>query len=77
VKLTVETVYQIWNDDDGTRLEVGPDRDGLDMIEIRRHTEDGKICDRIAMPRDEAIHLRDCLDKILRKQQEQFGPVPR
>lgn len=37
-----ETVYQIWNDKTGERVEVGPDRDGLDLIELRSYSDDGR-----------------------------------
>ena len=40
-KYSLETCHQVWNDDTGERIEVGPDRDGLDMLEIRTYTDDG------------------------------------
>lgn len=54
-KFSVEKMVQIWNDSTGERVEVGPDRDGLDMIEIRSVTSDGKVEARISFPKDLAL----------------------
>lgn len=32
---SMETMYEIWNDKSGDCIEIGPDRDGLGLIEIR------------------------------------------
>jgi hypothetical protein len=34
-RLSVEVVHKIWDDDMGTNIEVGEDKDGLGMIEVR------------------------------------------
>lgn len=31
---SVERVIEIWNDDTGEHFAIGPDRDGLDIVEI-------------------------------------------
>lgn len=55
---SVETVIEIWNDETGEHIEVGPDRDGLDMIEIRQCSRDGKIESRFGpFTVDVAEHL--------------------
>lgn len=33
-KFSTETVRRIFNDEDGVCIEVGPDRDSLDLVEI-------------------------------------------
>ena len=46
-KLSLETIYQIWNDKTGDRIELGSDRDGLDLYEIRafsRSDTDPEAC---------------------------------
>ena len=32
---SLEILYEVWDDSHGTHFEIGPDRDGLDLIEIR------------------------------------------
>ena len=46
---TLEQLYQVWNDEDGSRFEIGPDRDSLGCVEIRCCAPDGKIEARITM----------------------------
>ncbi len=46
---TLETQMQIWSNESGERIEVGPDRDGLGLLEIRYVDEDGKISNRITL----------------------------
>lgn len=62
---TIETKIEIWNDSDGTRIEIGPDRDGLDMFEFRAYDEDNKCNARIAFTREEARLVYHALDKLL------------
>jgi len=40
---SLETMYRVWDDKTGDRVEVGPDSDGLDLLEIRSYTNDGKL----------------------------------
>lgn len=47
-KPEIETVYEVWpNDGDGWHVDVGPDRDGLDCVEIRYRDDANKIIDRM------------------------------
>jgi hypothetical protein len=39
--LSMEIVHEIWDDDTGTHIEIGEDRDGLQMVEIRQY--EGKL----------------------------------
>ncbi len=48
----VEVTREIWDDEHGNCVEVGPDRDGLGMVEIRYRCDDGKIGARLAFPTD-------------------------
>lgn len=59
VGYSVERPLQVWNDKSGDRYEIGPDRDGLDLIEIRVYSADGKVLDRVSMPREVWNLLRD------------------
>lgn len=33
-KITTETIYKVYDDDKGTFIEIGPHKDGLDLIEV-------------------------------------------
>ena len=53
---TLEMKFEIWNDDHGARVEIGEDRDGLGMMEIRQIESDGKTYGRITFD-EKAIPL--------------------
>lgn len=63
---SLEKKVEIWNDCDGTRIEVGPDRDALGLIEIRQHDENGKVQQQLVMPVPQARLLVDALVIVLR-----------
>jgi hypothetical protein len=44
---SIETIYRVYNDKSGEYIEVGPDADGIGLIEIRMYTDDGKISQRV------------------------------
>lgn len=64
-RYTLETMYQIWNDRTGEHIELGPDRDGLELFEIRSYTDDGKITQRVVLTREQLILLRDAIQLSL------------
>ncbi len=39
---TLEKYFKIWDDQLGTRIELGPDREGLDLIELRQFDHNGE-----------------------------------
>ena len=44
---STEVVHRVFNDDTGEYIEVGPDADGGDLLELRQINSDGKIAARI------------------------------
>lgn len=64
------TKREIRNKDDKAHYEIGPDRDGLQCIEILYY-EDGNIVKRMSFPPDEAklisIAIDKCADEIVRQ----------
>lgn len=58
-KFELETLYQIWDNRHGDYIEVGPDRDGLGLIELRVFTlespgaMDHVISDRLTINDDQ------------------------
>jgi len=69
MKYEMETMREIWPEKgDGERVEVGPDRDGLQCVEIRQKEPDDKISSRIAFSVEAArlvAHaMLKCADEI-------------
>lgn len=58
---TMELVRKIWNDKSGESLEVGPDSDGLDLVEVRSRDDQGKIQNRFAMTPEMAKLVSDAI----------------
>ena len=48
MKAEMEVLREIWNNEDKSHFEVGPDRDGLGCVEIRYSDEKGVIQERMA-----------------------------
>ena len=68
MKFEMETLREIWNGEDKAHYEVGPDRDGLQCVEIRYRGEDGKIGERMSFPPEMArlisVALAKCADEL-------------
>ena len=61
---TLEKVYEIWGCD-GTRMEVGQDREGLGLIEIRDWEDKDKVQTTLVMDKAQASMLIDCLRELI------------
>ena len=68
MSVKLEIVYQLWMED-GDRIEVGPDRDGLDMIEIRSF-DGGKLETAILLDKEPAKQVSECLLCVLHDMEE-------
>lgn len=64
-KYELEIVYQIWDNQHGERIEVGPDRDGLELTEIRYVTPDGKIGNSVTLNEAQKLLLIQALRNTL------------
>jgi hypothetical protein len=58
-KYTVERPVQIWNDKTGERYEIGPDRDGIDLVELRFYDANGKCIQSFVMPPEVWEHMKN------------------
>lgn len=75
---SLETVYQIWNDLNGSRIEVGTDRDGLDLVQIRNIDAKGEKEREVTLTLEEAALVRDALSRYLgRLEPAAFLTVPK
>ena len=51
---TVEICYKIWDDKFGSRIEIGDDSDGLDMLQISAIESDNKKCQFVLFKLEDA-----------------------
>jgi hypothetical protein len=58
-RFSMETVYNVWDDDHGEKISVGPDSDALGLVEIIDH----ETKSRLTMPADKARLLASALLK--------------
>lgn len=52
-KYTLEKMFEVWNDRSGECIQIGPDRDGLDLLEIRQRDSENNITGRITFNREQ------------------------
>ncbi|MBN6210628.1 hypothetical protein JYK21_29555 [Ralstonia pickettii] len=60
----IEQLFEIWDNADGTRVEVGLDRDGLGLLEIRQRDEKGNIEARMTFPFELARLVAEAVSRI-------------
>ena len=51
----LEVSYKVWDNIIGTCVEVGPDSDGIGLLELKRRDEKNEITDRFTMTWEEAV----------------------
>lgn len=67
-KHTLEQMFEIWNDKTGSRIQVGPDRDALGMIEIRTYCDDGSTGSIVLLDSEQAQLVAQALLHIAKRQ---------
>ena len=65
MKINIETIYRIRNDDDKTWIEISPDENGFGDVELRKYNEDGKVVDRFDMDIEEAPAVARFILKVV------------
>lgn len=60
--ISVEKRIQIWDDDAGTYVEVGPDHDGLGLIQITQKYSDDTFI--VTVSKQEAILLSQAIMEV-------------
>jgi hypothetical protein len=58
---TIERVMNVWDDESGDHVYVGPDADGLDLAELRYVDSTGKIANRITLPREMMVEVAQAI----------------
>jgi len=62
---SLEVMCEIWDDGTGDRFEIGPDRDGLDMVEIRFRDRDGSTGPALSFDVEQVPLMIDALTVVL------------
>lgn len=63
---TKEHLIEIWDDQSGDHIEVGPDRDGLDLVELRLYDgDDHKPCKTMTFTREQVKLVAQALENVL------------
>ena len=58
---SVETVRKVYDDSCGDHIYIGPDADGLDLVELRYVDSKGAISSRISMPKTLALLVAEAI----------------
>jgi hypothetical protein len=61
----LEKLFEIWDNKAGLHLEVGPDRDGLGLIEIRSFDDKNKIDARLSFDKAQARLIGIAINELL------------
>lgn len=61
----IEKSYKVWDNKHGQRIEIGPDADGLNLVEIRYVDAQGKIGPRVDMSIEMAEKVYQALGMYL------------
>lgn len=74
---SLEAVYQIWDDKHGSRIEVSPDKDGLDMVEVRFVDDAGQVGASIVMQPEQAALVARAIGDTIKALHKPSGPTYR
>lgn len=66
-KYSTDVVIRVWDDSSGCRVEIGPDGDGLELVEIRYYEKDREPLARITIMPEYAEKVHAALGKYLRE----------
>lgn len=69
-KYSLEKLFQIYNNNSGDCIEVGPDGDGLDLIEIRIR-DDGKVRQSISFTFEQAPLILKAITELVQDKNEE------
>jgi hypothetical protein len=70
-RMELELHFKLWDNTSGTRFELGPDRDGLECIEIKYFEDDNVEKNSMMFDYETAMLVRDALTKLIEYKQEE------
>lgn len=60
-RYSIERLIRVYDDDTGSYIQIAPDSDGLDLVEIRQVTAKGVVeRDMVMLPREFRIFVGAC-----------------
>ncbi|MBA3015241.1 MAG: hypothetical protein FP815_09855 [Desulfobulbaceae bacterium] len=60
----IETIKRIYTNGTGEYIHIGPDAEGLDLLDIRQYDDTGKCTARITMSKEQAKLVKQALDEL-------------
>lgn len=63
---SAETRYEVWNDEDGSVLKVGPDSDALDLVAIVEVDTSGARREIVTMEPEQALLVAAAIERAAR-----------
>lgn len=66
VRFSMNALYEMWDDEYGEKITVGPDGDGLGLVEIRSYSHTGEIVSRITCHPHQAGLVADGIKQYLK-----------
>jgi hypothetical protein len=64
-KYSLEAVFEVWNDTTGERVQVGADRDGVDLVEIRSLASDAAFTGSVMLTDEQVPLVIDALTRYM------------
>ena len=61
---TLEHSIKVWDNRHGDHVYVGPDADGLDLVDLRYVNGDGRISARITIPREMVVMVSKAINEL-------------
>ena len=61
---TLEHVIKVWDNKTGDHVYVGPDADGLELVDLRYVDSAGKIVARITIPREMVVMVARAINEL-------------
>lgn len=52
-------------DDEGCYIQIGPDGDGLDLVQLSSHDDGGRDCGGFVMPLEQAVKVSEALQEYI------------
>jgi hypothetical protein len=67
MRLSIEKIARVYDDDHGHYWQVGPDGDGLDLVELRSVGSDGKVVERLTLPTEVAAMICPLIIELVKQ----------